>query len=180
MDISGPWSDAAAELLLEPQSAAEGSGSQMGQSTLFTGSGGDLRSLTNFPDAATLGYLNDWDDIEMYAPFHFYNVLLTIVQTRSRSATEEPWLYVLIAKPSIFSWLYRNGISGGLVLATVPLSYTSIMLQTRDWTTLIPISHSGYPERRASKASLEYLMLIALEMAYRTPGPPQTVWADIL
>ncbi|KAL2831892.1 hypothetical protein BJY01DRAFT_254110 [Aspergillus pseudoustus] len=70
MDMSGPWSDAAAaELLLEPQSTVEGSGSQMGQSNLFTGCDGDLHSLTNIPDAATLGYLNDWEDIEMHVPF---------------------------------------------------------------------------------------------------------------
>lgn len=64
MDMSGPWSNVATDMLLEPQNAPENPGS-LGQPTAHPGGRGELSSHRDFQDVTALGYFNDWNDIEM-------------------------------------------------------------------------------------------------------------------
>ncbi|KAF9893007.1 hypothetical protein FE257_012418 [Aspergillus nanangensis] len=67
MDIHGSWPNATTDLFLEPQDAPENNPcSQLDPLVTITGCSDDLSSLDELLDEATLGYLKDWDDIEIH------------------------------------------------------------------------------------------------------------------
>ncbi|KAI9037820.1 uncharacterized protein KD926_011609 [Aspergillus affinis] len=66
VNMSRSWPDAAAEFFPESQNVPQNARPGMIQPNPIAGAQDDISPLDEFPDEATLGQLNDWDDIEMY------------------------------------------------------------------------------------------------------------------